>query len=77
MDEVQDESDKLFVKLVELTVDLDVKDTIPALSGILVREMASSVGLFGAPPEMVDRVLKIIATDVHDAVVQWQQQRRH
>lgn len=74
------EADKpvsLFRQLSALTENGDVNDTIPALSGVLVRELASAVVLYKAPPGMPQRVLNIILQDVQKAIRDWQTMKKH
>lgn len=68
---------ELFRQLSEITAPRPVVDTISALSGVLVRELASAVCLYRAPADMPERVVRIILRDAQAAIANWQKTARH
>lgn len=71
------EETNLFKQLSDLTAPRPVGDTISALSGVLVRELASAVCLYGAAADMPERVLHIILRDSREAIADWRKMARH
>lgn len=71
------EETSLFKQISDLTAPRPVSDTISALSGVLVRELASAVCLHGAAADMPERVLRIILSDSREAIANWRKMVRH
>ena len=67
----------LFQQIAKLTEQRDVRETIPALSGVLVRELASAVGIYNMPADMPARVTRVILEDALKAIRHWREMPKH
>lgn len=75
--EPEDQAGELFRKISELTAEAPIPDTISVLSGVLVRELASGVALYGMPEGMPSRVLRIVLRDTLNAIADWRDTPKH
>lgn len=77
MAESNDPEVTLFQKLSKMLENIDVRETVPALTGVLVRELASAIAIHKFPDDLAERVLRVVLEDVKAEVANWRGTPKH